>query len=117
MLGFAMRAGRVVFGTDTVIASIKARGQGRARLVLVSSDASEGTRKKLGFKAEYFGVPLRVTEVSSSELGDALGKSYAPVTIAVCDDNFAKEILKSLETEKRDTTYNEKGSSPQGTGD
>ncbi len=97
MLGFAMRAGKLALGTDTVIASMKAKGQGRARLVLISADASEGTAKRLGCKAEYYNIPLRMIDVSCEVLGETLGKSYAPIAISVTDDNFAREIIKAIE--------------------
>ncbi len=97
MLGFAMRAGKVALGTDLIIASMKAKESKRARLVLVSSDASEGTKRRLGFKAEFFEVPLRVVDVTAQTLGDALGKSYAPVAVAILDAGFAEQILKAIE--------------------
>ncbi len=97
MLGFAMRAGKVAIGTDTVIASMKAKGAKRARLVLVSSFASEGTKKKLGFKAEYYSVPIRFIDADPALIGDMLGKSFSPMALAILDDRFAEEILKATE--------------------
>lgn len=94
MLGFAMRAGRVLLGTDIVISAMQ---KGRARLIIVSEGASEGTKKKIKFKAEFYEVPVIYTTLTADELGERLGKSYAPVVIAVTDDGFASEILKAKE--------------------
>jgi len=96
MLGFAMRAGKVVIGTDLVIAAMKAKGDRRARLVIVSDYASEGTKKRLGFKAEFYNVKIVYPDITPEMLGDTLGKSFSPVAVAVLDDGFAEQIIKSL---------------------
>ena len=96
MLGFAMRAGKVVLGTDLVIGAIRAKGKGKARLLLISESASEGTRKKLCFKAEFYGVKTCFIDLSPDELGQTLGKKSSPVCLAIIDDNFAEEITKAL---------------------
>ena len=94
MLGFAMRAGRVLLGTDIVISAMQ---KGKARLIIISEGASEGTKKKIRFKAEFYSVPVIYTTLTAEELGDKLGKSYAPVVLCVTDDGFAREILKAKE--------------------
>ena len=96
MLGFAMRAGKVVLGTDLVIGAIRANGKGKARLLLVCKDASEQTKKKLCFKAEFYEVKTLTIDLTSDELGQTLGKKGSPVCCAIIDDNFADEIAKAL---------------------
>ena len=95
MLGFAMRAGRVIIGTDAVCSAMAKRGGDRARLVLIAKDASEGTKKKLLTKAEFYSIEAIITNIDSSELGRLLGKLYAPATVAISDDRFAEEIKKA----------------------
>lgn len=95
MLGFAMRAGKVIIGTDPVCSAMAERGGKRARLVLVACDASEGTKKKLLTKAEFYSVETLIINIDSSELGRLLGKLYAPATVAIIDDRFAEEIRKA----------------------
>ena len=96
MLGFAMRAGKVTLGTDLVIAAMRARGKNGARIVLVARDASEGTKNKLRYKAEYYKIPFYEADADSEELGGALGKSFSPVALAILDDRFAEEIVKAM---------------------
>ena len=96
MLGFAMRAGKVVLGTDLVIGAIRAKGKGKARLVLISKSASEQTKKKIGFKAEFYNVKTLLIDLTPDELGHTLGKESAPVTAAIIDENFAEQIAKSI---------------------
>lgn len=95
MLGFAMRAGKVIFGTDTVCSAMASRAKDRARLVLVSSTASDGTKKKLLQKAQFYGVDALQINIDSDELGRLLGKLYAPATVAIIDDRFAEEIKRA----------------------
>ena len=92
MLGFAMRAGRLVIGTDLVCRSM---ARGEARLVLIAADVSSATRKRLSRKAEYYGVSIAEPQFTSEELGKLLGKTYAPATVAVTDEGFAPEIKKA----------------------
>ena len=94
MLGLAMRAGKVVIGTEMVCTSLGKKG--RVKLVLVACDASAATKKKVITKCEFYGVPVKEVELDTGELGRLLGKTYAPATVAVTDDGFAKEISVSL---------------------
>ena len=95
MLGFAMRAGKVIIGTETVC-SYMAKDR-KPNLVLVAHDASDGTKKKLLHKAEFYGVDIITINIDSSELGRLLGKLYAPAALAICDSRFAEEIRRAAE--------------------
>ena len=96
MLGFAMRAGRIVLGTDAVISSMSAAKGKRAHLILVSEEASQGTRARLSAKCEFYGIKHLTVSTSPQRLGDLLGKTYAPVCLAITDEGFALEIEKAL---------------------
>ena len=98
MLGFAMRAGKVVLGTEPVCSAMSERASKRARLVLISCTASQGTKDKILHKAEFYGVEAAVINIDSSELGRLLGKLYAPATVAIIDDRFAEEIRQAIKT-------------------
>lgn len=92
MLGFAMRAGKLVIGTEMIC---KAMGSNKApKLVLVSCEASTGTKKKLSTKCEFYGIKLVQINMNTDELGTLLGKTYSPAAAAVMDEGFAKEIAK-----------------------
>lgn len=96
MLGFAMRAGKVVIGTEPVCSAMSERATKRARLVLISRTASQGTKDKILHKAEFYGVYTAVIDIDSDELGRLLGKLYAPAAVAIIDDRFAEEIRLAL---------------------
>ena len=96
MLGFAMRAGKVIIGTESVCSAMAKRGKDKLRLVLIAESASEGTKKKLLTKAEFYGVDTMSINIDSSELGRLLGKLYAPATVAIADKHFAEEIRRAI---------------------
>ena len=96
MLGFAMRAGRVIVGADLVATAMAKRGKEKPRLVLVSSDASEATKKRAFSKSEFYGIEALEIEVGQDDLGRLLGKTYAPVVIGITDDRFAEEIKRAI---------------------
>ena len=96
MLGFAMRAGRIVIGADLVAVAMAKRGKDRPRLVLVSSDASEATKKRAFSKSEFYGIEARQMELTCDELGRLLGKTYSPAVIGITDDGFAEQIKLAL---------------------
>ena len=92
MLGFAMRAGKVIIGTDLVC---RAMPTGRVKLVLISAAASDATKKKLFVKSDYYSISAIEVDVDTERLGNLLGKSYAPAAVAVTDEGFAEEIKKA----------------------
>ena len=94
MLGFAMRAGKLVIGTDQIC---KSMARGAVKLVVISSDASDNTKKKLTVKSDYYGVSVVEAQIDAARLGSLLGKTYAPAAVAVTDDGFAAEIKKAVE--------------------
>lgn len=96
MLGFAMRAGKVIIGTELVCSGMASGGKNRPRLVLLAHTASDGTKKKISTKAEFYGVDVLTVNIDSDELGRILGKLYAPATVAIIDDRFAEEIRSAV---------------------
>ena len=96
MLGFAMRAGKVIIGTELVCSSMARRGRARPNIVLISSTASDATREKVVNKAAFYGIEAIAVELDGAELGRILGKLYAPATVAIADERFANEIRSAL---------------------
>src|SRR5690606_41035518 len=70
LLGLAMRANRVVTGTEAVLRAIRS---GEARLVLVAEDASRGALKRVRDKCSFYSVPL-ICYGTRVALGRAIGK-------------------------------------------
>lgn len=91
-LGLATRAGRVVSGEFCVEKSVRQR---RARLVLVSEDASENSRKNFRNLCTYYKVPLYFFG-SREELGAACGKETR-VSAAVEDEGLADAAIRAIQ--------------------
>lgn len=80
MIGFAKRAGKIVYGIDGLR---KARG---IKLLAVSASASENLAGEMLFLAKKLGVTL----VSADGLQDKLGSNIK--ALGVTDANMAKAI-------------------------
>lgn len=91
-LGLATRAGRTVSGEFSVERSVRQR---KAKLVIVSEDASEATRKNFYNICTYYKVPLYFFG-SREELGAACGKEFR-VSVSVEDEGLAKAAAQQLE--------------------
>ena len=97
MLGFAMRAGRVLVGSETVISCLGKPG--RVKLVLYTADASDGAKRRIISKCEFYGIKTLLTQIDMGELGRLLGKTYGPVCVGITDEGFAREIEKCVSPE------------------
>lgn len=61
LLGLANRARKVVSGEDLVIKEIR---NARAKLVLLTEDASSNTAKKVTDKCNYYKVPYKKSRIA-----------------------------------------------------
>lgn len=98
MLGFAMRAGKLVLGTEQVCLAMAASSRKkRPTLILIASGTSPATYKKIAVKAQFYGIDCRPLPIQLSELGRLLGKTYAPAVVAVVDDGFGQQLRIRLD--------------------
>ena len=91
LLGLAARARKIISGEELVVNEVR---HGKAKLVLLASDASANTSKKLTDKCTYYNVELHVFG-DRYDLGHATGKE-ARVALAITDSGFAKKISSLL---------------------
>ncbi len=92
MLGLAMRAGELIIGTDMIC---RAMSKHQTMLVVVSSSASDGTKKKLRTKCEFYNTESIEIDLDTEKLGHLLGKTYTPAAVAVTQSGIAEEIRKA----------------------
>jgi ribosomal protein L7Ae-like RNA K-turn-binding protein len=92
LLGLANRARKIISGEELSIKEVRA---GRAKLVLLSADASANTMKKITDKCKSYEVPVKIVE-DRHILGQAIGKE-ARVVVAVLDNGFAKKLVSLLD--------------------
>lgn len=91
-LGLANRARKVISGEELVIKEVK---NGRAKLVLLTKDASANTHKKITDKCRFYDVPVRLVE-NRNVLGQAIGKEQR-VVVAVTEKGFASKLQAMLD--------------------
>ena len=89
LIGLATRARKVVSGEFSTEKSVKS---GRSRMVIVSEEASDNTKKMFRNMCTYYKVPY-FEFGSKEELGHILGKQMR-ASLAVIDPNFSEALLK-----------------------
>lgn len=94
LIGLCRRANRLGCGVEAVTDAIKA---GRARLVLLSSDASERTKKQITDKCAFRHVPLAALPLTAERLGHACGIP-AMSACAVLDPELARAVQALAES-------------------
>ncbi|MBR6228206.1 MAG: ribosomal L7Ae/L30e/S12e/Gadd45 family protein [Eubacterium sp.] len=86
-----MRAGKLVSGEFMTEQAIR---DGKAELVIIAMDASEGTKKKFTDSCRYYRVPILYV-YDKETLGQSIGKRER-ASIAILDRGFAGSIRKRI---------------------
>ncbi len=92
LLGLAMRARKVITGTDTVLKQVRAR---QVVLVFVANDCAENTRKRFNDKCRSYDISLSQV-FNELEISTAIGQKRS--VIAVTDKGFGRKMLELLST-------------------
>lgn len=91
LLGFSMKAGKLVSGTEQVLSAVR---NGKAELVIIASDASEGSKKRIKDKSLYYKVNcIEMFDVET--LSSIIGKSKR-TCVVIIDKHFKDCILKEI---------------------
>lgn len=101
MLGLAVRAGRAVVGVPLICEALKKGSAEKSpRLLLLASDASANSEKRVRDRAAFYGIPCHALCADSGRLALAVGKREAAVVAAaVTDEGLAQAILHILTEE------------------
>lgn len=97
-LGLCARARKLVFGTPQVCEALK--GREKPYLVLMPSDNSENTAKRLRDRCAYYGTPLVVLETDADRLSAAVGKKGRISSVAITDPNLYRLVADTLTQEE-----------------
>ena len=92
LLGLMTKSRNLVSGSFMTERAVK---DGSAKLVIISYDASDNTKKLFRNKCEFYKIPLYFWG-NSDDIGRAIGKE-ARVSLAVTDKGFTKSIQKLLD--------------------
>ncbi len=96
-LGLCRRAGKLVTGNDVVTEEVAGK---KAKLVLVSSDISKNTEKKILIACHRNDVKALKLPRNTEQLSIAIGKFCA--VAAVMDTGFAKKLTELIQNEKQE---------------
>lgn len=92
LLGLAKKAGKVSFGTESSIETIKMK---KAKLVIVAEDASQRTKRNFQMICERENVEIRFFGTIES-ISQSIGQVNKAV-IVIKDKNFSNEIVKIID--------------------
>ncbi|WP_034447336.1 L7Ae/L30e/S12e/Gadd45 family ribosomal protein [Butyrivibrio sp. AE2032] len=95
LLSLCMRAGKLKSGEFATMEAIRKR---TAKLVIVSTDASENTTKQFTDKCKYYNVPIYYFGDKES-LGHAIGKDVR-TSLAITDFGLSESLRKNLQDEQ-----------------
>ncbi len=73
-IGLCMAAGGVRAGVSSALDDVR---RGKSRLVIISTDASERSRKQISDKCAFYNVQAKESGFSSAELGQITGNAPA----------------------------------------
>lgn len=98
LLGLAARARRLVIGTPLICTALqRAKKEQTPLLVILASDCSENTKKRIQDRTAFYGVPLLPLPRTCAQLAHAVGKKEALVAaVGVTDQNLAAAIRAAL---------------------
>jgi len=101
LLGLATKSGNVVSGEFMVEKMVKA---GKAKLVIVATDTSDGSKKSYNDMCTFYRTPIYFYGTKET-LGHCIGKEMR-ASVAVIEEGFAKGIEKKLKDSISNTEVN-----------
>lgn len=103
LLGLCRRAGKLTPGADAVLTKVQ---KGKSKLVIVAGDISKNTQTKLSLACDRANVKLIKLSRSKQQLGKAIGKLCAVVSVS--DKGFAQRLDELIEDENREVIVYDK---------
>lgn len=88
ILGLAHRASKVIVGTEKTVLALR---KGYVKLVILATDASDNTRKKIHDKARTYGTRV-IETISTKRMSHAIGKRGIKV-IGITDQGFSRLLM------------------------
>lgn len=93
LLGLAMRAGKLVLGSDSTLSAIRGN---KVQIAFFPSDGGQSQSKKFADKSNFYHVTL-IQDYTKTQLTDAIGVNRS--IFAIADRGFSRKI-KQLILEK-----------------
>ena len=113
MLGLAMKAGRLIVGTDHVVDAVRRNSNTEHRyekskpvkkgIVLVACDVSSNTYKRLNDACASHNVRIRRVGITAERLAALLGRYGPAAAAATFDKGFAEALIKIIDQDTKDS--------------
>lgn len=94
-IGLAAKVRKLMAGTELCVDYMRS---GKGKLLIVASDISQNTRKKLVKTASFHKIPYTEPGVEKGSLAHAVGKKSDAACVLLNDSGFAK-IIENLNVE------------------
>lgn len=105
LFGLAMKAGKLETGADRICDEIRRhgipseddsiKGYSTHGIVVIASNASENTKKRIVNACKYYRVEYYISALSQTDIADRIGKASA-AACATFDRGFADGIRKAI---------------------
>ena len=92
LIGLAMKAGKICFGSDSVEENIVKR---KVKLVIIANDSSDRTKNKFIKLCETYNIPI-IIDSDIDSLSKSIGKNNKAI-IGIKDINFSEAIQKKYD--------------------
>lgn len=92
MLGLGAKAGQIVSGMDACLEAMKKK---KIRLIIVSEEASDKTKKNINYYADKYQMPIYIYG-KIDEISKAIGNKNKAI-VGVKDENMAKKIKEIID--------------------
>ncbi len=92
LIGFASKSGNISIGQEQVLRAIRS---GKACLLIVAEDVSDGSKKKLKNKSKFYEIEY-IELMHRDELSKCIGK-VSKTCITINDKGFAESIKKQYD--------------------
>ncbi len=100
LLGFAAKAGKLGFGFEASVTSLKAR---KAKLVITACDISLKSSKEISFYATKSNIThITLKGIDIKAVSDAVGRKCG--IISVNDSGFADSILAAYKQDEQESS-------------
>lgn len=94
LLGIAKKAGKTLSGTEMTVESVRKK-KGLVCLILLASDASANTVKRITNTSQYYSIPLVRMSICKLEMAKIIGSVSEVSVIGILDEGFAAAMQKS----------------------
>ena len=93
--GISRKAGKMILGTEKVISEIRKGRKNSVKLVLIASDVSENTRKKISNACGFYNVPTVFIESDKTTFGHRMGANGELSVAGITDSGLAAAVKKA----------------------